>query len=200
MKTLRLLLVISGVLFLITACELNEDPIIEDNFIESNFQSKTAKQKELPYKAKMFTRPAEGTPTGDCPSANSPTNFWRPEHQVGNGNATHLGNFTTDLKFCFHIVLNEQGMPDFANGMGEFTGGASAIEANNGDLLYTKGRGSQVMPIQDDIYILEFFHVVDITGGTGRFENASGQFVNHGMVRADGTGTDHTQEGIIILK
>jgi hypothetical protein len=147
----------------------------------------------------MFTRPAQETPSETC-TFNSPTDFWRPEHQVGTGNATHIGNFTTDLKFCFHIVLNDQGMPDFSGGFGEFTGADGIIVANNGDHLYTQSRGSQVMPIQDEHYVLEFFNVVDITGGTGRFKNASGQFVNHGLIRSDGTGTDHVQEGTIIIK
>lgn len=196
MKTLKLLLVIVGTIFSITACDDNQNPINEDNLTEIN--SKVSGSIELPYKAKMHTFPAEDSQSELC-SANSPTDFWVQEHQIGSAHATYLGQHTIDLKFCFHVVLNEQGQPDFSGGFGEFTGAQSTIVANNSDQLFTQGNGSKVLPIQDDNYVFEFTQIIDIIGGTGRFENASGQIINYGLVRKDGTGTDHTQEGTIIL-
>lgn len=127
------------------------------------------------------------------------------EHQIGGGQGTHLGNFTVDLKFCFHIVLNEQGFPDLEGGFGEY-GPREGVEipmikASNGDLLYAEiHEDSKLVPIQNDNYSFEFYDVWHIIGGTGRFKNASGEFIGHGLVRIDGTGTDHDWEGTIILK
>lgn len=207
MKTLKLLLLLGCCTYLCIQCDKYEEQELQDDSImfDLSQQQRSAKQskeikkeKILLYKATMFTSPAGEAPTEMC-SFNSPTDFWRMEHQVGRGNATHIGNFLIDLKFCFHIVLNDQGLPDFAGGFGEFTGARSTIEANNGDLLFTQGKGSNLVPIENEDYIFEFTHSIEITGGTGRFKNASGEIINYGKVRKDGSGTDHIQKGSIFL-
>ncbi|WP_053992790.1 hypothetical protein [Mangrovimonas sp. TPBH4] len=124
---------------------------------------------------------------------------WGQDHQLGYGNATHLGNFTVDLEFCFHVVLDSEGQPDFDAGFGEFSGADNILEANSGDFLFTTSSGSQLIPIQDENYVFEFENHLTVTGGTGKFENASGEIINYGMVRNDGSGTDHHQEGTLIL-
>ena len=158
MKTLKLLLITCCLICATTACEENHDLITEDSINALSSQAKSSKQLKLPYKAKMFTTAAEDAPSGTC-TFNSPTDFWRPEHQIGKGNATYIGNFTTNLEFCFHIVLNDQGQPDFRAGFGEFTGASNIIEANNGDKLFTSGSGGKLMPIQDETYIFEFVNI-----------------------------------------
>ncbi|WP_186755818.1 hypothetical protein [Echinicola salinicaeni] len=201
MRTLIFLFLLGCFSCCLTACvtDLNEGPINDPKGSDLVLQVKGSNYLEIPFKAKFQTRAAEDSGDGLC-SFVSPQDFWRKEHQVGSGNATHIGNFTTDLRFCFHIVLNDEGLPDFEGGFGEFTGSVNIITANNGDQLFTKGNGSSIMPIQDEKYVLEFKHNIDVIGGTGRFENASGGFINYGKVRSDGSGTDHVHEGIIILK
>ena len=203
MKTLRLLFIIGGLTCMLSACEDEHYLLSENNVTELNLQAKTAKDVELPFKAKLFTGQAEDALTEIC-SFTSQTDFWALEHQVGGGNATHLGNFNVDLHFCFHIVLDDQGLPNIEGGFGEYNGAEGVeepiIEAANGDRLFVEFReAGRLVPIQNENYNFEFDDVWYITGGTGRFENASGQFVGHGMVRKDGTGTDHDWEGTINL-
>lgn len=203
MKNYKCLLVVMSLIYAFTACEKAQDLMLEDGLNEVQLRSKPSKMVSVPFKAKLFTGQADDALTEIC-SYTSPTDFWAMEHQVGGGTATHLGKFDVDLTFCFHVVLNEEGLPDVAGGFGEYNGAEGREEpiiiAANGDRLFAEVREeSSMVPIQSDSYIFEFDDVWYITGGTGRFENASGEFVGHGMVRSDGTGTDHTWTGNIIL-
>ncbi|RED44733.1 hypothetical protein [Seonamhaeicola aphaedonensis] len=198
MKSLKLLLLATIAVCFFTACDDTQNPIIEDSLTEIN--AKTSKQKEVPFKGKLFTGQADDAFSEIC-SATSPTDFWGLDHQVGYGNATHVGNFNIDLMFCFHVVLNEHGFPDFEGGFGEYSGDEPvSLEASNGDLLTLDNPdGGRLIPVQSEVYRFEFEDTWHIIGGTGRFENASGEFVWHGKVRIDDTGTDHSWEGTIIL-
>lgn len=196
MKSLFYLLI--GVpIFILIGCSPSEDQDLEYELFHSEKMLQSI-AVEIPYKAKFVTVQAEDAFNEMC-LFNSPSDFWVLDHQLGSGNATHIGNFTTDLRFCFHVVLDENGAPYFEGGFGEFNGATSVIEANNGDKLYTEGTGSKIKPSQKEGYLFEFEHLINITGGTGRFENATGEIINYGNVRADGTGTEHVQEGTIIL-
>ena len=78
----------------------------------------------------------------------------------GTGNATHLGHFTLVVP---HLV-------DPATRTG---GGSYEFTAANGDMLFAEfvGNATQIAP--------GVFHLVEtatITGGTGRFANATGDF------------------------
>lgn len=75
------------------------------------------------------------------------------------GNATHLGLFTVDIP---HLVV-----PPHADGFYYF-------EAANGDSLTAEFEGVSAPYEPGVLYIVE---VATITGGTGRFEGASGGFV-----------------------
>ena len=206
MKPFKLLLVIGSLAFMFTACEAPQDLYFsnEETQADLTMQANSSKQVEVPFKAKLFTGQAEDALSVIC-SVNSPTDFWALEHQVGGGEGTHLGSFNVDLKFCFHIVLTDQGLPDIEGGFGEYDGSDGGgqlpiIEAANGDRLFAEVREeSRLVPIQNENYSFEFDDVWYITGGTGRFENASGEFVGYGLVRSDGTGTDHHWVGTIIL-
>jgi len=206
MKPFKLLFVIGSMLIMFTACEAPQDLNLntENNQADLTTWAKSHKQAEVPFKAKLFTSQAEDGLSVIC-SVNSPTDLWALEHQVGGGEGTHIGRFNVDFKFCFHIVLNDQGLPDIEGGFGEYDGSNGSelpiIEANNGDRLYAEVReASRLVPIQNENYSFEFNDTWYILGGTGRFENASGEFVGYGLVRSDGTGTDHVWEGTIILK
>jgi hypothetical protein len=79
----------------------------------------------------------------------------------GTGNATHLGKFTVH----YEVVLNLQT---------QVGTGTAIIVAANGDQLFTDNVGT-VAPTgnPNENQIVETY---TITGGTGRFEGASGQF------------------------
>jgi hypothetical protein len=79
----------------------------------------------------------------------------------GTGNATHLGRFTVR----YDVVLN------LLTSVGS---GSATFIAANGDQLFTQNYGT-VTPTgnPDENQIAETY---TITGGTGRFEGASGQF------------------------
>ncbi|MCM8569372.1 hypothetical protein NE848_08275 [Gramella jeungdoensis] len=203
MKAFKVLFVLGSMLFMLTACEEPEDLNTQDKLTELNLQAKTSNHVGVPFKARLFTEQAEDALTEIC-SFTSPNDFWAMEHQIGGGNATHLGNFNVDFKFCFHIALDDQGFPDLESGFGQYNGSegstAPLIVAANGDQLFAEVREeSELIPIQNEKYNFEFDDIWYITGGTGRFENASGEFVGYGLVRSDGTGTDHVWDGTIIL-
>lgn len=193
MKKLKYLFLLGGIICMIAACEtsFDEGPNNMDLESEMFLQARTnSGELEIPFKSKLQTSQAEDALSEFC-SFTSPTDFWALEHQIGGGNATHMGNYTIDLKFCFHVVFDVEGLPDSEGGFGEFGGGDAVIEANNGDLLYSYFDEGVLVPVQDDKYGYEFVTVFHITGGTGRFENASGEITNYGYVKADGSGTDH---------
>jgi hypothetical protein len=81
-------------------------------------------------------------------------------HLSGEGNATHLGRFTSE----------EHTVGTFPNPVAT---GTWAFRAANGDRLFatTESTGTPVAPGIDDVKT-----VATITGGTGRFADASGTF------------------------
>jgi hypothetical protein len=103
---------------------------------------------------------------------------------VGSGNVTHLGNFT-------FVSPHLSGLSDFS------IDGTQEITAANGDLLETRLVGA-LHPEVDASGHLFLVGTIQgtITGGTGRFANASGSFdfsivfdteTLHSMSTIDGT-------------
>jgi hypothetical protein len=95
-------------------------------------------------------------------------------HQKGEGTATHLGKFTTELFFC-------GGPSGYKNGEGTFV-------AANGDELWfsvpSPGEIGQVLPLPyaDPLYEAYFQDPFTFTGGTGRFVGASGSGYTNSFV------------------
>ena len=81
---------------------------------------------------------------------------------IGTGNATQLGSFTVDIP---HIVDVTTGI-----GIGIFT-----FTAANGDTL-TAGFTGQGTPTTDPV-VFSIVETATITGGTGRFADATGSFI-----------------------
>jgi hypothetical protein len=79
----------------------------------------------------------------------------------GNGTATHLGNWT----FSANVMINVTTPPPFR------VTGTAMFTAANGDHFYSNVSGVSI-PIGNDSIRSEITHT--ITGGTGRFQNASG--------------------------
>ena len=93
---------------------------------------------------------------------------------AGDGTATHLGNYTVTLSFC-------------ARAGGVLTDGRGTFVAANGDQLnfVFDGRSVVIPPTS-----VQFTSFATFTGGTGRFENATGDAISTGIVdRSTGLGT-----------
>lgn len=70
----------------------------------------------------------------------------------------------------------------------------------NGDELFFIHPGGDFSLSPNEGYTFLFEDVCTITGGTGRFENATGEFVWLGQTKVDGSGSDHILDGTIVLK
>ena len=199
MKLCKLLFVIAPITCLLSACEntLYEEIFPEDT--QSELFSKSTSEREIPFSAKFVTKGAPDAFSEMCEFI-SPTDFWGLDHQIGAGKALHLGKFTTDMTFCFHVVLSPEGLPDFAGGFGDVVDGQGYFEAANGDRLFLLIPVGKVIPSQKPGYKGEFNDTYYISGGTGRFKMASGEINAKGLIRnGDNTGVDHIWKGTIIL-
>lgn len=153
--------------------------------------------RTMPFKAKFFTKRNFDAVIGTCVEDDYPDY----NYQVGEGKATHLGKFTAELFFC-------GGSDGYKNGEGKFV-------AANGDELYylvpSPGEIGQVLPLPyvDPLYEAYFQDPFTFTGGTGRFEGASGGGYTDSYVDlfVDGDPnqfimehqTDHVWSGTLIL-
>jgi len=91
----------------------------------------------------------------------------------GSGTATHLGNFTTHVEFCCNIETGVFGTPESTIG--------SFVAANGDELFYATWGQVNPRDENDPPYVLEKWDAPFLfTGGTGRFEGASGKGVYHG--------------------
>jgi hypothetical protein len=84
----------------------------------------------------------------------------------GEGNATHLGSYTVDLSFC-------------ARAGGLLTDGRGTFVSANGDLLYFTFEGTSAFAPP---FTLNFTSYAEFTGGSGRFDGATGQAVVTGSL------------------
>ena len=111
----------------------------------------TALPKTVPFKGRL-----EGTYAG---SGEPPL---VSVHVEAEGNATHLGRFTFDSQHVVNFV--------------DLTGvGTAELTAANGDKLIANLAG--IATAQDTPGVFLIVETLTITGGTGRFAGATGQFV-----------------------
>jgi len=103
---------------------------------------------------------------------------------IGSGNATHLGHYTVTYQFVV----------DTTNGSGI---GSAHFIAANGDSLFTEitGQGSPG-PENNVASIVE---TQTITGGTGRFANATGSFTVNRLVNLVTGVTAGSFDGTIVI-
>jgi len=114
--------------------------------------------------------------------ANGPTVFVTA---TGSGEVTHLGRYTVS----YEVEV------DLPTGAG--TGLSAHFVAGNGDGLFAEGSG-QATPTDDPTVFL-IAETYTITGGTGRFANASGSFTVDRVVNLATGETSGTMNGTIIL-
>lgn len=155
-------------MFILFSCSKEQ---IDDNVInnEASMRMTTPKAVTVPFKAKFYTL-RDYSFAMDCSayaSENPNEDFGAPgNYQVGGGNGTHLGEFTTTISFC--------GGPNF-----QYKAGEGIFVAANGDELYFNippaGEIGQIYQVFDDPYYeLWFGDAFVFTGGTGRFAGATG--------------------------
>lgn len=102
----------------------------------------------------------------------------------GSGNASHLGRLTYEYQATVNL-LNGQGL------------GTAEVVAANGDRIFAElqGQGTPIDP--PDLHrIVETYN---ITGGTGRFANASGSLALDRMVNTATGVTSGTMSGMIVV-
>jgi len=121
------------------------------------------------------------------------------EHQVGGGEATHLGEFTVEFFFCIDLtdLLDDgqltagESIP-YWNGTGTFT-------AANGDQLYVGNIAGEIVPSTRPGFNSEFHDDFEFTGGTGRFAGASGSGSMDSYVQQSPNHVVHDWHGILTV-
>ena len=197
MKTLKLIGTTIIGLMLMCACEKPDDAIIlDENFTLNGDFGKVNKEVSLPFKAAFTVWRALPPGTGECEEGSSRETMM----MKGNGNMAHLGQLTEIyMTFC----ARSDGSYSFVES-GKFV-------AANGDELHCVIEQGQIMLYTGDNpeYFLYFNDDVIFTGGTGRFEGASGSaktnaYVHVGTTDNDGDDPFYTDffmnEGSLILK
>ena len=102
----------------------------------------------------------------------------------GSGNATHLGQYA----ISYEVEVNLETLSGV---------GSAQLVAANGDILYANLLGQATPTGTTDVFnVVEEF---TITGGTGRFANASGNFTLSREVNITTGVTSGTMNGTIIL-
>ncbi len=181
MRTLLRLLFFVACIGLLGGCEK------EENSLESGADLKSAnlssdkedgvKSVTVPFKADFVGEYLEGsgpnTECGDCPVDEEGVPIgpecWGLVFNDGEGTATHLGKFTHHFEFCIELIS------------GIYPGPTGHMEAwfiaANGDTLFVDVSGVVVNdrlahhPEDVNSYFADPW---TITGGTGRFEGATG--------------------------
>ena len=138
----------------------------------TQFESPVAPQRTIaalaPASANLVTRPWEGSCEG--------TGTFRPDFITlditGTCHLSHLGLTTTVGVEITGIVLS----------------GVHMFTAANGDILYTTTAGQATL--KPDFSGVTFSNIETVTGGTGRFANASGSATRIGSTNfSDGSAT-----------
>ena len=103
----------------------------------------------------------------------------------GSGESTHLGRYTV----TYEVQV------DLPTGTG--TGLSAQYVAANGDSLFAEGSG-QATPT-DDPSVFVVVETYTITGGTGRFDGATGTFTEERQVNIETGVTSGTISGTIVI-
>jgi len=179
-------------IIVLSACMLFSCQKLLEDIVEDLGGDKT---KEMKFRAEFHT---SLTPTSDeeaeAKGCEAPySNF---NNQEGEGMAKRLGKFTTKVTFC---VDGDPESPTFL----EYVNSEGTFYFENGDELYYVSRGRVILLEDDPKYNAEFMDPFVFTGGTGRFEGASGEGMTDSKVvffEDGGDRTDHIWKGTLILK
>lgn len=147
----------------------------------------------VPFKAMFYTD--GGIVPGDN-SCGAPPFFLNV--QDGDGEATHLGRFSTHMTFCVDAtdILDDGQLS--AGESAPYDNGVGTLTAANGDELWITIAGA-VLPSGHPDFDYEFADPFAFSGGTGRFEGASGGGYTNSYVHAAIGRTIHEWSGTLIL-
>jgi hypothetical protein len=135
------------------ACDLAPSAATGPN---AAFQAqRSATSRAIPFKTSSYA--FHGVAAVVEPGCNGPGESRR--YLTGEGSATHLGSYTVGLNFC-------------ARAGGTLEDGVGTFVAANGDLLQFTFEGTSAF---EPPFTLRFTSYAVFTGGTGRFDGASGE-------------------------
>ena len=189
MKTLtRLLFLFAGISLLIS-CSKSDDMLLNDDPLGSTLKSARngSVAVSVPFKADYSVWDHSDYSDPSC--GGSPVYFLTME---GDGHITHLGKTTTTMTFCCDVSTGQYYDTDII------------FIAANGDELYAAVPEGQIVPNDEDnssYYQTKFNDPMIFTGGTGRFEGASGEAMTNAYVHngLDEWRTDFFSTGTLIL-
>jgi hypothetical protein len=105
---------------------------------------------------------------------------------TGSGHATHLGRYTITYSVLVNLITLQG------------SDASATFVAANGDELYAEGHGQATPTYDPDIFSITEWYT--ITGGTGRFEGASGNIVFNRMINLPLGDVWGTMDGAIIFE
>jgi hypothetical protein len=177
MKTLTKLLLFTALISLMVSCS-KTDPFFND-LSGNGLKSAQPITVTVPFKADVQTNNTfvvfgKATDTGEPILAFT---------FAGTGTASHMGEITFNMKFLVKPVISDvfwQTNPPGINGV---------LTADNGDELWVSmgSRIGHVVPVDENDpagYYEKLNTDVDVTGGTGRFEGATGTLTIKGYLIA----------------
>jgi len=106
--------------------------------------------------------------------------------QAGEGSSTEMDGLTTRISFCV-----DPNTLKYVNGQGSF------VDKATGDEIFFTGSGQVVVPTSEPGYDAEFKDPFEITGGTGKYEGATGSLTTNSFVNFTTNRTDHVWSGTI---
>ncbi len=173
MKILRNILMIMLSIGLIISCS-KPDPISTGHDLNMGL-------KKGKIETKTVTVPFEVNLLGELVSFDLEAADCIDEGYLGrvileaNGTATHMGKVSLTFNFC---ALGPDD-PDVPGEDNMYAGSSAVLVAANGDKLFLNLEGGTVIIGRTDDhpeYVTDYFRdIVTITGGTGRFEGATGE-------------------------
>ncbi len=162
---------------IITACLLFscQKDVIQEEELSNNLSmaANSNEEKELPFKGTYIT----------ASEILQPPPFLQTRI-TGTGNASHLGNSS----FVEVSTLNYTTPPPFN------LGGTATFAAANGDEIYKSFTGTAT-PNQNGTLNVAMLHI--ISGGTGRFEHATGSFSGYTVATPGHSEGSISHEGTI---
>ena len=195
MKTIKRLFFLFAATSLLISCSKSDEALYMDDPQDGNLKSAKVEPHTVSVPLKAHFSVWNHSDYTDPSCGGYPVFTITME---GNGQISHLGNMTTRMTFC----------NDVSNGL--YWDTDIIFVAANGDELYASIPNGQVVPNDEDnsdYYQAKFNDPMYFTGGTGRFEGATGTAYTHAYVHDDADGpegpdewrTDFFSEGTLIL-
>ena len=190
MKTLLKFILAMTVVGFFAACNASDDFEIEN---ADSFKHHENKMVELGFNV-VFTGEYQLPPNAEEPCGEGTFSV----HNTGEGTGTHFKKLTSYFDFCVRPTATGGSYPE---GYIE-----AYLEDENGDKLFVYVSGEVIggrVPGMPSYALSYFKDPFVITGGTGKFENASGEGVtnDYNFVTKDGIQrTSHHWQGKIIMK